>query len=178
MTDPLPGQQRFHGVCGMRPPIGGRISGVIVLLTLAVLLAGSLPSGTHPDIRASLPLAVPRTNAMSNSTVVSAPGPTPSWAPVSTSVSPPARDSGAMAYDAKDGYTVLFGGESTNGTRVDLTIVYLHDTWTFKSGEWTQLPVSGPATSVLIAMAFDPIDGYLVAYGGCSGDLSQNTSNA
>ena len=37
-----------------------------------------------------------------------------------------------MAYDAVDGYTVLFGGESPSGAA-------LGDTWVLNEGKWSQI---------------------------------------
>ncbi len=58
-----------------------------------------------------------------------------------------------MAYDARDGYVVLFASQSNT-------------TWTFRGGVWTQLDISGPSARVLPGMAYDAADGYLVLFGG------------
>src|SRR5579864_2096672 len=44
---------------------------------------------------------------------------------------PSARWAASMTYDARDGYTVLFGG--SNGSRI------FTDTWMFRAGTWTRL---------------------------------------
>ncbi|HEV2316872.1 MAG TPA: kelch repeat-containing protein [Thermoplasmata archaeon] len=76
-----------------------------------------------------------------------------------TATHPSARWSGAMVYDAKDGYSLLFGG----GNRSAL----LNDTWAFRNGTWTQLfpPVSPPVRGSA-SIAYDPVAGYVLLFGG------------
>ena len=75
---------------------------------------------------------------------------------------PQGRTEPAMAYDEADGYVLLFGGQSLEGTGVTLD-----DTWTFSNGVWTPLhpPVSPPARASS-AMTYDQADGYVVLFGG------------
>jgi hypothetical protein len=73
----------------------------------------------------------------------------------------------AMAYDAADGYVVLFGGNFGNQPNTTLG-----DTWRFSAGTWTNItPQSAtkkdsPAARAFDEMAYDSLDGYLVLYGG------------
>jgi hypothetical protein len=72
---------------------------------------------------------------------------------------PPGFTYPMMAYDARDGYVVLFGDAS--GSR--------NDTWTFQSGHWSDLTSSlhtAPLPRVAAAMAYDRADGYVVLFGG------------
>ncbi len=46
---------------------------------------------------------------------------------------PSPREGFEMAYDAEDGYVVLFGGHPGKGPNA------LNDTWTFSSGIWTNI---------------------------------------
>jgi hypothetical protein len=85
-----------------------------------------------------------------------------------------------MAYDAADGYTVLFGG--TVGTYKQG--VYVVDnctgqTWIFKAGEWTDLDIPGPPASCNPSVVYDSSDGYVLEYGGTVdvGSPSQYPSN-
>src|SRR5580700_11308191 len=76
---------------------------------------------------------------------------------------PPGRSSEVMAWDAADGYIVMFGGIDAGG--------FLQDTWEFESGVWANLlpaahgrPVPPPRFGA--SMAYDTADGYLVLFGG------------
>ncbi len=70
-----------------------------------------------------------------------------------------------MAYDARDGYTVLYGGMEMYP---NFTVV-LDDTWAYLGGRWSQQSVAGPVGGRADAsMAYDPADGYVVLFGGSS----------
>jgi hypothetical protein len=94
---------------------------------------------------------------------------------------PSARLGQYMAYDYADGYIVLFGG----GPYLTLdTSLYLDDTWIFQAAcascnaSWTQLSLSvHPSARGLGGMVWDPQDGYLLMYGGMSGqyDIHSDT---
>jgi hypothetical protein len=67
-----------------------------------------------------------------------------------------------MAYDARDGYIVLFGGVGTSGN-------LLNDSWAFESGktEWVKLtPALSPSPRCNASVVFDAKDDYLVLFGG------------
>ncbi len=83
------------------------------------------------------------------------------WTELNLAVAPPARLGATMAYDSRDGYVVLFGGEA-NGR-------LLNDTWVFKGGGWSQVtsPVSPPGR-MFAAMSDDATDGHSILFGGCS----------
>lgn len=84
------------------------------------------------------------------------------WTEISVTQAPSARSGAAMAYDATEAETVLFGGTNTASQT-------LNDTWIFKGGAWTnitsELATSPPPLSEAL-MAFDAADGYLVLFGG------------
>lgn len=81
------------------------------------------------------------------------------WTQIYPNVHPTARAYGYMAYDAKDGYVVLFGGTS-NGTSAP-------DSWTFTGGQWTALSSAGaPSPRSYGSTAYDTHDGYIVLFGG------------
>src|SRR2546428_13596664 len=66
-----------------------------------------------------------------------------------------------MAYDAADGYVLLFGGVHSS---------VLGDTWEFHSGAWTQLSTSSsPPARWLASMVYDAADGYVLLFGGYDG---------
>jgi hypothetical protein len=80
---------------------------------------------------------------------------------------PAARSGAALAYDVKDEYVLLFGGQNATG--------YLGDTWKFSAGVWVPLiPPLAPSARAGASMAYDAKDGYLVLFGGDgpSGPLS------
>ncbi len=72
----------------------------------------------------------------------------------------------SMVDDPIDGYLVLFGGQNAT-TPYDA----LNDTWTFAGGKWTLL-VTNPAPSPREgpSMAFDALAGYIVLFGGETGN--------
>jgi hypothetical protein len=80
---------------------------------------------------------------------------------------PCARLGEYVAYDYTDNYVLLFGG----GPYLTLnSSLYYNDTWKFQNGTWTELyPDIHPNARGLGAMAYDPLDGYLLMYGGMSG---------
>ena len=83
----------------------------------------------------------------------------------SLSVAPPPRTGATMAYDAHDGYLVLFGGTNASGVGGAL----YNDTWTFQGGTWTNVTAGAgtpPSARRTAAMTYDAADGYLVLFGG------------
>jgi hypothetical protein len=73
---------------------------------------------------------------------------------------PSARYIEAVAYDAADGYVLLFGG--INPTTNSL----LADTWTYQNGAWNLLNVPGPSGRYAAQMAYDPPDHEVVLFSG------------
>jgi hypothetical protein len=97
------------------------------------------------------------------------------WTEVqSINVPPPVRSETAMAFDSSRCRSVLFGGEPYN-------LASLSDTWEFDGNEWVQSNLSrSPMGRWDQAMAFDPIEGKIILYGGYGprfpgGDLLNDT---
>ncbi|MGA7847282.1 MAG: kelch repeat-containing protein [Thermoplasmata archaeon] len=89
--------------------------------------------------------------------------PTGAWSEIFPTVSPSARSYTAMAYDATDGYVVMFGGMSATGAA-------LGDTWTFQHGNWTQLSLkAAPSPRYGAMMTYDNASGSLLLFGGTNG---------
>jgi hypothetical protein len=87
---------------------------------------------------------------------------TPSWTQLTYPV-PPSRVGASMVYDAKDKYVLLFGGYGPSYPGGAPS----SDTWTFKSGIWTELtPATSPPARQLASMTYDAKDGYVLLYGG------------
>lgn len=64
-----------------------------------------------------------------------------------------------MAYDAADGYVVMFGGITHSG--------WSNQTWKYVGGTWTLLhPTHHPPVRAQGMMAYDSRDHYVVLYGG------------
>ena len=82
-----------------------------------------------------------------------------SWAQLTPSPAPAARERAGMVYDAADGYVLLFGGDAAGRP--------LNDTWKFLSGAWTQLtPTPSPSNRSAGTMVYDAGDGYVLLFGG------------
>lgn len=78
----------------------------------------------------------------------------------STAGSPPARDGAGIAYDAADGYVLMFGGVSAAGTD-------LRDAWTFSGGKWAEVcSTCAPPARDNMMMTYDAADGYVLLFGG------------
>lgn len=74
--------------------------------------------------------------------------------------SPGPRNLNGLTYDAADGYAVLFGGGSADGT-------YWGDTWKYVNGAWVQLaPRESPPPLDSVTLAYDAADHYVVLFGG------------
>jgi len=73
---------------------------------------------------------------------------------------PSRRQQTAMAYDARRGVTVLFGGNPHNPS------AYVGDTWEWDGSRWVQRLVSGPSARARHAMAYDPSREVIVLFGG------------
>ena len=81
------------------------------------------------------------------------------WTQTSCPIGP--RYSAGMAYDANDGYMVLFGGMGSSGV--------LGDTWICQKGTWTNLqfpPGASPSARYNFSMVYDSVDGYVLLNGG------------
>jgi hypothetical protein len=83
---------------------------------------------------------------------------------IAGSSAPQQRYDASMAYDAKDGYVVLFAGDvfyKGSGYYI------LNDTYTFSGGTWTRLnPSSAPSPRTNAGFSYDQGDGYLLLFGG------------
>lgn len=81
------------------------------------------------------------------------------WTKKTPPVSPPARFSHAMTYDAANGVVVLFGGYGGGKE--------LSDTWVWDGTTWTQkAPSISPAARSSAVMAYDELNHEVVLYGG------------
>lgn len=153
--------------------IPGAILVVLMLLTSVALVV--TPDRVPVETRSSVIEGTPRT-ASFGTTV--APGPSdrflgegsettyattgPRWTNLTGPVSPPPANYIGAAYDVIDHYLITFGGQ-------DASAQPTNQTWAWDNGTWTNLTASaGPAPVARMGMALtlDPIDGYVLAYGG------------
>lgn len=91
-------------------------------------------------------------------------GPAPRWAH-------------ALAYDPARTRTVLFGGLTSRLVAGAATAVPEADTWEWDGRLWTQVADTGPAPRSGAAMAYDPVRGSLLLFGGrlAGGSLAGDT---
>jgi len=92
-----------------------------------------------------------------------------------TEVAPPTNQpqptyGSSMAFDAVDGYVVFFGGYAQASG-------YLNQTWSYRSGIWTQLnEPTAPSPRIWASMAWDPVTSADLLFGGNSyGTLKNDT---
>src|ERR1700691_1062196 len=86
----------------------------------------------------------------------------PTWSNLTGPVEPPPLDYSTLAYDPTDNYTVLFGGQAAGAYPTN-------QTWILTNGSWTNITSSAgqaPIPRDGMAMSYDPVDHYIVAYGG------------
>jgi hypothetical protein len=98
------------------------------------------------------------------------------WTELHPRVSPPRTLGAGMVYDGADGYVVLFGGEwlGANG-RGSLVNNY---TWEFSAGEWTNITSTpSPPQCNRPNMAYDPVDGHVVLFGGWNPNVVTPVNN-
>ncbi len=77
------------------------------------------------------------------------------WTPHDLSPSPSVVTGAGMAFDARDGYVVLFGGANSNAT------------WTFSRGSWTEIfPRHSPIPGAGSDMIYDPASRSVILYAG------------
>lgn len=148
-----------------------RIGGAGVLaIVLTVTICGM------PVLRTTgVPLGAPSAaHSMAEARSSAAPGSTTSplaWVNLDAGVGsnrPSPRDGAAIAYDPSLNATILFGGFSNASLPYTSTIVF-DDTWEYANGTWSQLNlVAPPAARFLSEFAWDPVDGYLLLYGGAT----------
>ena len=123
----------------------------------SLLSIGGSPSG--PDDACGALNGAPR--ACSDGSRPSAAGGSYNWTEYPSL--PTGRSESLMAYDAVDGYAVLFGGFECTPT-VDCG-GYLNDTWAYSNGVWTNLTTTAsiaPPFRPGSEMVWDGADGYVL----------------
>ncbi len=138
------------------PTTAGATSG------LTIIVASSLTPGSYTFHVTGSPAGATASAATTTVTfTVSTPGP---WTNITPSTSPSPRVEASMAYDAADGYVILFGGGLSSSSSG-----FMDDTWKFLGGSWTNITSStSPSPRDAASMAYDPADGYVILFGGSS----------
>src|SRR5579871_6177243 len=96
----------------------------------------------------------------------------PTWGNATGAITgtPPRVTDGSLAYDPLDGYLVLFGGhDPVSGTDSSATLAFEGDQWV------TLSPPTSPPARVDAALAWDPLDQYLVLFGGSGASVLSDT---
>jgi hypothetical protein len=91
---------------------------------------------------------------------------TNTWTEMTPDINPPGRQYGTMVYDPGTDRMILYGGVTDPGNSA------LGDTWAYDydGNTWTELsPTLSPQPRGRHGMAYDPIDGTIVLFGGGSG---------
>jgi hypothetical protein len=88
------------------------------------------------------------------------------WTNITKANAPSPRFGAAMAYDAKDRYVVLYGGDTICPTHPPPACFH-NDTWKFAGGVWTNItPSSSPPPRLDAGMTYDIHDKCIVLFGG------------
>lgn len=83
------------------------------------------------------------------------------WKQLSSAAFPPPRFDHSMVYDRARGRIVMFGGRGSSGASLK------NDTWEWDGSSWTRaLPAVSPTPRAGHAMAFDPVSGRVLLFGG------------
>ncbi len=98
---------------------------------------------------------------------------TGAWSDLTSTLttSPPARSYTTFAFDAADGYSVLFGGVDAGSFQ------YTNDTWLFQNDQWrdeTSVLSTAPSPRRAAALSYDAGDAEIALFGGqtASGPIS------
>ena len=84
------------------------------------------------------------------------------WSPANALLRPTGRRAAAATFDTARLRTVLFGGRDGSNN-------YLGDTWEWSGANWVQAASGGPQARDRHALAFDPVRGTSLLFGGRSG---------
>ncbi len=84
------------------------------------------------------------------------------WTELYPAVHPSARGLGGIAWDATDGYLIIYGGMSSQYN--------IHsDTWTYRDGQWQNLSLAvHPPALLSPGMTYDPAEHYVLLFGGAT----------
>jgi PKD repeat protein len=98
------------------------------------------------------------------------------WTNLTYGAAPSARTGFGIAYDAADGYVILFGG--TLAGSGSPPYVPLNDTWTYRAGLWSNITATAgaaPPARAAPVLVYDASDGYVLLAGGHNFSTRNNT---
>ena len=136
--------------------------------------AGSVSGESYGAISASPTLQNPAKPSVSGSVRLTPALTGPVWTNLTGPISPPRANYVGAAFDPIDHYLVTFGGQNASAYPTN-------ETWVWQNGTWSNLTASaGPAPVARMGMAltYDPVYGYVVAYGGGDFFASCGTTRA
>lgn len=102
-----------------------------------------------------------------------------SWEQLHPRRSPPGTVEGTMAWDARDGYLLMYGGVNQSIQGAVYSDYISRDTWSFVGGQWTNRTstvVGAPPPVEEQEMAYDPGDQGVVMFGGDNATLNLNAT--
>ncbi len=148
------------------------VAGCLAALNLAAPIGGTPATNSPMRGGPGLSTAAPPDSTPSAGQATSSfPATEAAWTNVTTSAPvPPGRSWPSLAYDAADGYDVLFGG--TNGGSSSL-----NDTWIYSNGSWEELhPTTAPSGRYGASFAYDANSSaaYVVLFGGAGATSLDN----
>lgn len=161
MPRPSHSQRRSSSI--RRGALAGLVLAILTAPSPSLIAAGDV--GRGPSAAPEAPHLAPAAYVTNSSTWQE-------WRNFSVPIgspAPPGRSGAAIAYDPALHGVVVFGGEQVFRIPVapGLARYLLGDTWLFADGRWQNLtPSHSPSPRVASTMGWDPVDGYLVLFGG------------
>jgi hypothetical protein len=99
------------------------------------------------------------------------------WTELTVPTAPSPRAGEGMAYDPSLNSIIMFGG-CTSGFYSNLSCVPTNETWLYHDGAWSQVhPTTSPPARVSPLLTYDAADGYLLLFGGASGNATRQCFN-
>ncbi|MCI4325120.1 MAG: hypothetical protein L3K00_04455 [Thermoplasmata archaeon] len=108
------------------------------------------------------------------------------WTNRTVAASPSIRESPGLSYDPSLGADVLYGGTSAGCYSIgpnatECTSILENDTWSYRSGHWTNLTTTfgtPPASGIGYTLTDDVTDGYLLLFGSFDAGYSDAASGS
>ena len=144
--------------------------GSIFAICLAILVVCIIPPGVHHSTQVAIRVSLSESGIRGDEFP-----PTLSMNQVLTVNTPPPREWGRMAYDAADGYVVLFGGKTPGVAGGDLS-----DTWKFSRDTWTDITNQSPRSPDFFnapgaSITYDPVDKEVLLVGTSATNSTEET---
>ncbi len=95
--------------------------------------------------------------------------PAPAWTRVNTTGTPTARVNALLAFDPVANFVLMYGGDNASAVPPvceNGCAAAFAQTWAYSGGTWRLLPIASPPARIGGSMVFDPVDGYVLLFGG------------